>query len=97
MQSVLALPPSRERRIWTILDELPSLHKLPVILDYLSEARKFGGATLIGIQNFSQLEANYGAQEARAIWDLVIPPCISVRPVAVWRSGYKKNWAKPVY
>ncbi|HGJ5857823.1 type IV conjugative transfer system coupling protein TraD [Arsenophonus nasoniae] len=71
MQSVLALPPSRERRIWTVLDELPSLHKLPVILDYLSEARKFGGATLIGIQNFSQLEANYGAQEARAIWDLV--------------------------
>ncbi|MDR5610323.1 MAG: type IV conjugative transfer system coupling protein TraD [Arsenophonus sp.] len=71
MQSVLALTPSRERRIWTVLDELPSLHKLPVILDYLSEARKFGGATLIGIQNFSQLEANYGAQEARAIWDLV--------------------------
>lgn len=71
MQSVLALTPCRQRRIWTVLDELPSLHKLPVILDYLSEARKFGGVTLIGIQNFSQLEANYGLQEARAIWDLV--------------------------
>ncbi|HGJ5902458.1 MAG TPA: type IV secretion system DNA-binding domain-containing protein, partial [Arsenophonus apicola] len=70
MQSVLALTPSRESRIWTVLDELPSLHKLPVISDYLSEARKFGGATLIGIQNFSQLEANYGAHDARNIWDL---------------------------
>lgn len=71
MQNVLALEQDRERRVWTILDELPSLHNLPLILEYLSEARKFGGATLVGIQNFPQLEEIYGEDKARAIWDLL--------------------------
>lgn len=71
MQNVLALKPDLERRVWTILDELPSLHNLPLILEYLSEARKHGGATLVGIQNFPQLEENYGRDKAKAIWDLL--------------------------
>lgn len=71
MQNVLALTPDLNRRVWTILDELPSLHNLPLILEYLSEARKHGGASLVGIQNFPQLEENYGRDKARAIWDLL--------------------------
>lgn len=71
MQNVLALKPDLERRVWTILDELPSLHNLPLVLEYLSEARKYGGATLVGIQNFPQLEENYGRDKAKAIWDLL--------------------------
>lgn len=71
MQNVLALQPSRERRIWTLLDELNSLHKLPMLLEYMSEARKFGGVTVLGIQNFAQIESNYGREMAKAIWDLV--------------------------
>ncbi|TNH04053.1 type IV conjugative transfer system coupling protein TraD [Testudinibacter sp. TR-2022] len=71
MQNVLSLKPNLDRRIWTILDELNSLHKLPLILEYLSEARKFGGVTLVGLQSFSQLENNYETKAARAIWDLL--------------------------
>ncbi|WP_371694991.1 type IV conjugative transfer system coupling protein TraD [Pasteurella multocida] len=71
MQNVLALKPDLNRRVWTILDELNSLHKLPLLLEYLSEARKFGGVTLIGLQSFSQLQHNYGNDAAKAIWDLL--------------------------
>lgn len=71
MQNVLALKPDLKRRVWTVLDELNSLYKVPLILEYLSEARKFGGATLVGLQSFPQLENTYGKDEARAIWDLL--------------------------
>lgn len=71
MLNVLALKPSFERRIWTLLDELNSLHKLPMILEYMSEARKYGGVTLLGLQNYAQLEDTYGKDRAKAIWDLV--------------------------
>lgn len=71
MQNVLALKPDLNRRVWTILDELNSLHTLPMLLEYLSEARKFGGASMIGLQSFSQLQNNYGKDAANAIWDLL--------------------------
>lgn len=71
MQNVLALKPDLNRRIWTILDELNSLHKLPMLLEYMSEARKFGGITVLGVQNFAQIQNNYGNDMARATWDLV--------------------------
>ncbi|EQA15459.1 type IV conjugative transfer system coupling protein TraD [Glaesserella parasuis] len=71
MQNVLALNADLQRRVWTMLDELNSLQKVPLILEYLSEARKFGGVTLLGLQSFAQLEKNYGKEEARAIWDLL--------------------------
>lgn len=70
MQSVLSLSPSRTRRIWTVLDELASLDKLPKLQDYMQEARKFGGVTFISIQNFPQVEDVYGPKSASAIWDL---------------------------
>lgn len=71
MQNVLALKPDLQRRVWTILDELNSLHKLPMILEYMAEARKFGGVTVLGVQSFAQIENNYGDEMARAMWDLV--------------------------
>ena len=70
MQSVLSLSTSRTRRIWTVLDELASLDKLPKLQDYMQEARKFGGVTFISIQNFPQIEDVYGPKSASAIWDL---------------------------
>lgn len=89
MQNVLALNPDLKRRVWTILDELNSLHKLPMILEYLSEARKFGGVSVLGIQSFAQLENNYGREAARAIWDLI-------NTVAFFRapSGEISEWVQ---
>lgn len=71
MQNVLALEANLARRVWTLLDELPSLNNVPKILEYLSEARKFGGVSLVGIQNFPQLQSIYGKEKAQAIWDLL--------------------------
>lgn len=71
MTGVLGLQPSRSRRIWLVLDELPSLHKLPILPEFCAEARKFGGCTLVAIQNFPQLEEIYGQYFARSIWDLL--------------------------
>jgi len=73
MVNVLGLRPDadRERRIWLLLDELPSLHKLPILGDYVAEARKFGGCTLVGLQNYPQLEAQFGREGAADIWDLL--------------------------
>lgn len=89
MKSILSLERSRKRRIWAILDELPSLHELPVLLEFLAEARKFGGVGLIGIQNFSQLEATYGNQNARAIWDLCNTTAYFRAP-----SGHVSEWVQ---
>lgn len=89
MQNVLALTPDLQRRIWTILDELNSLHRLPMLLEYMAEARKFGGVTVLGLQSFAQIENNYGRETARAIWDLV-------NTVAFFRapSGEVAEWVQ---
>lgn len=69
--ALLSLPPNEDRRIWLILDELASLHRLPYLTQTLSEARKFGGCAVIGIQNFAQLEEEYGNRGARKISSLL--------------------------
>jgi type IV conjugative transfer system coupling protein TraD len=60
VNSLLSLEPSETRRIWFILDELPTLQPLPYLTHSLSESRKFGGCMVIGIQNYAQLAKYYG-------------------------------------
>lgn len=67
VNALLSLPPNQNRRIWLILDELTSLQQLPYLTQTLSEARKFGGCIIIGIQNYAQLAKVYGAEGAREI------------------------------
>lgn len=69
--NLLSLEPNRERRIWFICDELPSLHKLPLLGETIAEIRKFGGCFLLGMQSFSQLTKVYGASGARELFDLL--------------------------
>ena len=68
---LLGMEENRERRIWFILDELPSLHKLPNLPEIIAEARKFGGCFVIGIQNYPQLENINGRTAAASIFDLL--------------------------
>lgn len=60
-----------DRRVWFILDELPSLQRIPDLPGTLAEARKFGGCFVIGAQNMPQLVHVYGQQLARSIFDLL--------------------------
>lgn len=70
--TLLSLEPDPNRRIWFICDELPSLHKLPLLGETIAEVRKFGGCFLLGMQSFSQLTKVYGqAGGAKEIFDLL--------------------------
>ncbi|HBD7476118.1 TPA: type IV conjugative transfer system coupling protein TraD [Legionella pneumophila] len=70
--TLLSLPPDSNRRIWFICDELPSLHKLPLLGETIAEVRKFGGCFLLGMQSFAQLTKVYGqAGGAKELFDLL--------------------------
>jgi len=69
--TMLSLAPDPNRRIWFICDELPTLHKLPLLGETIAEVRKFGGCFLLGMQSFSQLEKVYGRSGAQEIFDLL--------------------------
>lgn len=69
--TMLSLPESRDRRIWFICDELPSLHKLPMLGETIAEVRKFGGCFMLGMQSFAQLGKVYGQKGASEIFDLL--------------------------
>ena len=69
--AILGLTPNQNRRIWVIMDEMPTLHKLPELAETIAEVRKFGGCYLVGIQSYAQLEKNYGRNSAMEIFDLL--------------------------
>ena len=71
MQGIQSLTPNTNKRIWLVMDELASLHRLDMLSDTLADIRKFGGCVAVGIQSISQLEFLYGTHEAHAITDLL--------------------------
>jgi len=70
VNALMSLPDSLERRIWIILDELPTLNRLSCLLNTLAETRKFGGALVLGVQNIAMIRDIYGIDGADAILDL---------------------------
>ncbi|HEM6962652.1 TPA: type IV conjugative transfer system coupling protein TraD [Legionella pneumophila] len=71
MQGMQSLAANNKGRIWLVMDELASLHRLETISDTLADIRKFGGCVAIGIQSVAQLDFLYGTHEASAIADLL--------------------------
>lgn len=71
LKAVQSLDSNPNRRIWIIMDEMPSLNRLEGISNIIADIRKFGGCVAIGIQSISQLEFIYGANDASAIVDLL--------------------------
>jgi type IV conjugative transfer system coupling protein TraD len=67
ISSIMSLEPDRDRRLYCVIDELPTLQKLPSLSDFLARARKYGGCGILGFQSYPQLEATYGIQDAAAI------------------------------
>lgn len=70
MKALLGATPEGNRRLWFILDELPSLHKLDDLALCLAESRKYGGCSVIGFQNLPQLDDLYGSHVTKTIVDL---------------------------
>lgn len=67
ISAIMSLSADRNRRLYCVIDELPSLQKLPSLSDFLARARKYGGCGILGFQSYPQLEATYGIQDAAAI------------------------------
>lgn len=68
--TVLSLPEDRDNRIYMVVDELPSLNKIPSLTNFLAQGRKYGGGALLGIQNYAQLVNIYGKHGADSVCDL---------------------------
>ena len=67
MNAHLSFDPDKKRGIWIILDDLPSLHRLPGLLHCLGEARHFGVRFVLGLQSVEPLRALYGGDGAETI------------------------------
>ena len=67
VNALLSLPRDDGRRIWVVLDELPTLHQVPSLRPGLAESRQFGGCFVLGVQVFSALRDLYGRDGAETI------------------------------
>lgn len=67
ISAIMSMAPDQQRRLYCVIDELPSLQRLPSLSDFLARARKYGGCGILGFQSYPQLEAIYGIQEAAAL------------------------------
>ncbi|SNT15246.1 Type IV secretory pathway, VirD4 component, TraG/TraD family ATPase [Sphingomonas laterariae] len=65
--AVLGLPPSPDRRIWFVLDELADLPRVDNLARLLPEGRKFGAAVVLTFQALGQMQNRYGPQIAESI------------------------------
>lgn len=65
--AVLGLPPSADRRIWFVLDELADLPRVDNLARLLPEGRKFGAAVVLTFQALGQMRHRYGPQLAESM------------------------------
>ncbi|HDD2122804.1 TPA: type IV conjugative transfer system coupling protein TraD [Salmonella enterica] len=71
IRGLLAMGENRNRRVWFFCDEIPTLHKLPDLVEIVPEARKFGGCYVFGIQSSTQMEDIYGEKAAATLLDVM--------------------------
>ena len=67
VNALLSLGRDDSRRIWIVLDELPTLHQVPSLQPGLAESRQFGGCFVLGIQVISALRDLYGRNGAETV------------------------------
>jgi type IV secretory pathway TraG/TraD family ATPase VirD4 len=60
INNILTLDQEIPRKIWIIIDELPSLQYLPSLDTGISEARQFGGCFVVSTQSMARLKEVYG-------------------------------------
>jgi len=74
--SLMSQKRSNDRLCWFIIDELPSLNRLPSLEEGLAQARQYGGAYVLGIQLESQLQETYDEKGAQTIMGLTLNKAI---------------------
>lgn len=67
LMAVMTRRPTDKIRVALFLDELASLQKMKGLEVALTEARKYGVVSILGIQNLAQLDEVYGADMAKVL------------------------------
>ncbi|KQQ44694.1 hypothetical protein ASF61_21435 [Duganella sp. Leaf126] len=67
MRSIMSLPASRSRLIFSVLDELASLNRISTLKEVATRGRKYGISLLLGYQNIAQVRDIYGENDAQTI------------------------------
>ena len=67
IRSLIQMTPDLHRRLWFVVDELPTLQKLKDLDSLVTESRKYGGCGLLALQSPAQLEEIYGRASAQTI------------------------------
>ena len=62
-----SLHPDPSRRIWLVLDELPTLLPSPALATALSQGRKFGLSAVMALQAVGQMYSRVGQHESAAL------------------------------
>ena len=65
--SLMSLPPSSSRRVWLVLDEFASIGKVSGMENFLTNARKYGGSAILGMQSISQVRSLYGKEDSTSM------------------------------
>jgi type IV conjugative transfer system coupling protein TraD len=89
INGVMMLSPNRERRLWLMVDELPTLQKMLKIAVAMAECRKYGLCVVTGIQTIAQLKDVYGIHGAETMLGLPQTQTIFRLPdpdTAAWAS-----------
>lgn len=89
MNTLMALPRTRDLRTWFFIDELGALHRLPALEKGLQTARNFGGAIVLGLHAFAKLKEVYGDNMAMTLASLARTKLIlgtADRETATWAS-----------
>ena len=66
-RGLLRLPSDLDRRVWFVVEELPSMNRIRDLELLLAEGRKYGACSVLSLQSPAQLEAIYGRQGAQTI------------------------------
>lgn len=58
----------KNRRVWTVIDELPALGVLPALSPLMAEGRKYGACVIACMQSLNQLFDKYGGYAGSSIF-----------------------------
>ena len=67
INTLLDLPQSQTRRVYFFLDEIGSLSKMDSLIDGITKARSYGGAFIMGIQEYGRFIHRYGKELASTL------------------------------